>query len=333
MKNKLLLTFAVLFLLGSLAGCSQPEASPETFYVPELVTISSVTELEGKTLTIQAEVEIPDLRNLEKVTLKFDEDSFQAMGQDLVLSQYPELEEGISIDGYRGWRKETPEKSIISLDCADDGFEAGRCRYDDVLRDLNGQDMDGDQHNWDPHYLTQSIPNKVGLSSSEAAEKIAAELEKYSCFTYKPWNVTACNIAENPEFSGYYSAIMQPHMDHWPVYGHGALRVSSHMSAEGLFSFQGIMVLKETGRTKVACEMDLDSAVAQFQQEFVEQANAGASVLVERITPGYKALSEYDGTWTLQSVWVFECKESAYGHDFFYNAIYKMENGKLSIID
>ncbi len=331
--KKIGLALAAAMLLSCLTGCAQPEAVQESAYVPENVTVSSVTELEGKTLTIHAEVEIPNLSKLEKITLKFDEERFQAMGKDLVLSQYPELEESISLDGYRGWSKETPEKLLISLHCEDESFEAGRCHYLDVLRDLNGQDMPGDEGRcFDPHYLTENIPNKLGMTAQEAAQKIAGELEQYSCFTYDPWNVTAYNIQENPDSSGYYSAKMQPYFEGCPVYGHGALQISSHMSVEGLFSFQGIMVLKETGRTPVSCAMDMEAAVVRFQEQFVEEANAGAEVFVDRITPGYKATSEYDGTWTLHPVWVFECREISNGSEHSYHSVYKMENGKLSIL-
>ncbi len=335
MRKILILTLAAAMLLTCFSGCAQREETEETAYLPQIATINSQTELEGKTLTIDAKVEIPNLSKLEKITLNFDEERFQAMGKDLVLSQYPEIQEGRSPDGYRGWSKETPERLIISLHCMDeDSFEAGRCYFVDVLRDLNGQTMPGDEeHSWEPYYLTENIPNELGMTSAEAAKKIGSELAKYSCFTYMPWNVTACNIREKPGSSGYYSAIMQPMFENRPVYGHGALRVSSHMSAEGLFAFQGIILLKETGRTAVSCAMDLDAAVAKFQEEFVEEAEEGVTVFVDKITAGYKATSEYDGTWTLHPVWAFSCREERKDYTHYYTSVYKMENGKLSVID
>ncbi len=333
MRKILLITLAAAMLLGCLTGCSQVEAAEEIVYVPETVSVTAQAELQGKTLTIDTEVSVPDFSKLEKITLNFDEEAFQAAGRALVLSQYPHLKEERREDGSRGWSEETSEQLVISFDSEHEGFKAGWCCYLDVLRDLNGQSMgDDDLRAWEPHYLTENIPNKLGMASAEAAEKISAELHKYSCFTYEPWNVTACNIREKPDSSGYYSARMQPFFDGRPVYGHGALMASTHMSAEGLFSFQGIMLLKETGRTAVSCAIDLDTAVERFREEFVEVALRD-QITVERIAAGYIATSEYDGTWTLHPAWVFEYWDSDGTTEHSYVCAYKMETGTLFIIN
>ncbi len=333
MKKLLLLALAAAMVLGCLSGCGrEPEPVPEeTAYVPERVSVNTQAELEGKTLSIDAEVTVPDLSRLEKITLNFDEEAFQAAGRDLVLSRYPGLKEGRNPDGNRGWSEITEEGKGIIFDCQDDGFEAGRCYYEDLDNELNGQDMPGDEGRYfDAGYFTENIPNKLGMTSLEAAEKIGEELAKYSCFTYEPWSVTACNVREDPDSSGYYSALMKPCFEGRPIYG--AQYASAHMSAEGLFAFQGTVVLKETGRTQVTCVLDLDAAVERFREEFVEVALRD-SIQVERISAGYLAGSEYDGTWTLHPAWIFEYRDGDREHGNDYVCAYKMETGTLFIVD
>ncbi len=336
MKKILFMILTAAMLLGCFTGCAQAaaaETTGETAYVPETVKISSGASLEGKTLIIDTEVTVPDLGKLEKITLNFDEEAYQAAGKELALAYYPNLKEEHSEDGSRGWREITEEGLGVIFDCWDDGFEAGRCYYEYLDNDLNGQAMPGDEgRSFDGYYFTENIPNKLGMTALEAAEKISEELHKYSCFTYEPWSVTACNIREDPDSSGYYSARMKPIFEGRPVYGPGALYASTHMSAEGLFAFQGIILLKETGRTEISCAIDLDTAVERFREEFVEVAIRDA-VVVDRIAAGYIASSEYDGTWTLHPAWVFEYRDGDGTTERSYVCAYKMETGTLFILD
>lgn len=73
------------------------------------------------------------------------------------------------------------------MSCWDRGFEAGRTYYLDVARNLNGQDMyDDELKRWTPNYMTEHIPDKLEMTSEEAADQLAAFLEQYSCFQYEP---------------------------------------------------------------------------------------------------------------------------------------------------
>ncbi len=341
MKKILFMILAVAMLLGCLSGCSREAgvketgeaAIEETVSVPQTVTVSAQAEREGKTLTMYGEVTVPDLSKLERITLNFDEEAYQAAGRELALRYYPNLQEERREDGSLGWSEITEEGLGVIFHCQDDGFEAGRCYYEYLDNDLNGQDMPGDEGRFfDAYYFTENIPNKLGMTSLEAAEKIGAELHKYSCFTYEPWSITACNIREDSDSSGYYSARMKPCFEGRPVYGYGALYPSTHMSAEGLFAFQGIVLLKETGRTPVSCTVDLDTAVERFQEEFVEVALRDA-ITVDRITAGYVASSEYDGTWTLHPAWIFEYRDGDEATEHSYVCAYKMETGTLLLVD
>lgn len=307
-KRIVSLLLSAVLAVSCLTGCAKKEITEETKPVPakkEIVSVTEEAQADGKTLVIDTTVEVPDLSSLEEVTLCFDEDLLDTMVEELVHSQYPGLKEG-TVDGYRDWSVATEEQLLFSLSLTDDGFEAGRIYYLDVLRDLNGQDMGEDEHhNSTPYYMTEHIPDKLNMPAAEAAETLGTFLGQYSCFDYKPWNVVAVNCRNVPGSSGYYQAKMQPQYDGLPVLIDGVPYVSTCLSAEGVFTFQGVMVLKEQSRKPADATMPLEEAVEQFKADSAEDPQ-GDQVTVDRITAGYLAQSHYSGTWTLSPVWVFE---------------------------
>lgn len=333
----MLLLLCAALAVGCLTGCSQEQAE-ETIPVvaePQIVSVVEQTTVDGKELVIDTQVEVPDLNAMEEIRLIFDENLLDKMVEELVHSQYPGLEEG-TMDGYRSWSVDTPEKLQFSFDCDDNSFEAGRTGYLDVLRDLNGQDMgDDSQMRWTPYYMTPHIPDKLNISSKEAAEKMTDFLTQYSCFDYAPWNVVAVNCSQVPDSSGYYQAMMQPQYDGRPVYIDGVPYVSMCLSAEGVFTFQGVMVLKEKERTAVEVTMTLEGAVERFKADCPKLINNDrvTRVTVERISAGYVAVCHYDGTWVLAPVWLFEYGRTEphlnTGEEVTYysTCIYRMEDG------
>lgn len=323
-----------------LAGCSGQKNAEESRMqmVKETVTVSEEVLSGDSTLVIDTTVEIPDLTTLEEITLQFDENLLDTMVEELVHSQYPGLEEH-PMDGDRKWSVDTEERLLFSLGITDEGWEAGRTYYLDCLRDLNGQHIEEDDLNsFTPYYMTKHIPDQLGMNSEEAAKIMADYLEQYSCFTYKPWSVVAVNCRNQPGTSGYYQMRMQPQFDGIPVYGHGALQVSACLSEEGVFTFQGIMVLKEQSRKPAEVAMTLEEAVEQFKSDFTEDPK-GNRVTVDHIKLGYLAESRYSGSWTLFPAWIFEYnavrprpdnQEDATNH---YVCAYRMKNGSLYTLD
>lgn len=334
---------AVLLAASCLTGCAGQKLAEETAPVQIEKSIVAVTEeaqTGEKSLSINASVEVPDLSSLEEITLSFDEDLLDTMEKELIHSQYPGLEEGV-MDGYRNWsvENETGTQLLFGFSCEDDGFEAGRTYYLDVLRDLNGQDMGEDELNrWTPYYMTEHIPDKLEMNASDAAGVLSEFLGQYSCFDYKPWNIVAVNCRDVPDSSGYYQAMMQPQYEGIPVYGDGALDVSACLSAEGVFTFQGIMVLKEHSRKNADAVMLLEEAVEQFKSDYPEIPHRG-NITVDRITVGYVADSHYSGKWTLSPAWVFEYSATYTRQDNqeeavnYFTCAYRMNDGTLYTFD
>lgn len=337
MAKRMMLLLCAALAVNCLTGCSQEQVE-ETVPAgaePQIVSVVEHTTVDGMELVIDAQVEVPDLRAMEEIQLTFDEALLDKMVEELVHSQYPGLEEG-TMDGYRSWSVSTPETLQFSFDCDDNSFEAGWTGYLDVQQNLNGQDMgDDEMMRWTPCYMTPHIPDKLNMTSEEAAEEMADFLEQYSCFDYTPRNVVAVNCSQIPGFPGYYQAMMQPQYDGWPVYIDGTPYVSMCLSAEGVFTFQGVMILKEKERSSVEAAMTLEEAVERFKADCPMLINNDrvTKVTIEKISAGYVAVCHYDGTWVLSPIWLFEYGRTEphlnTGEEVTYysTCIYRMEDG------
>lgn len=322
------LFLSVLLTVTSFSGCStqaQPVAEATQPPAPEMMSVCESVELNGKTLTMDVQVKVPDLNQLEEATLVFDENLLDKMVEELVHSQYPGLEEG-TMDGDRDWSVDTPQQLLFSFSCDDDGYEAGRTGYLDVRRNLNGQDMfDDSLYRWTPYYLTPHVPDNMEITSAKAAETFSAFLGEYSCFDYEAWNIVACN-------AGYYQAEMRPLYNGMPVILDQVPFVGACLSAEGIFEFQGIMVLKEQSRKPIEVTYTLDEAVKQFKEDFADDPK-GDHTTLNRIYVGYISESYYDETRSLSPAWVFEYSavkphlntgEESTQH---YTTVYRMKDG------
>lgn len=341
MAKKIILLLSAALAATCLFGCGIAKPSEEALPQPEkaqTVTVSEDMEANGKTLSIHTTVQVPNLETLEEITLCFSEDTLDTMVKELVHSQYPDLQEG-TMDGDRDWSVATEERLLFSLGVTDEGWETGWTYYLDCKRDLNGQHMEEDARNsFTPYYMTKHIPDQLEMTPQEAAEAMAEYLSRYSCFTYKPWNVAAVNCRTQPDTSGYYQMRMQPQFDGFPVYGHGALDVSACMSAKGVFTFQGVMVLEEQSRKAAQASFSLEEAVAQFQGDFAEDPQ-GDRVTVDQIKAAYLAQAHYSGNWTLTPVWIFEYHAVRPSHNGqeeltnYHTQAYRMDNGDLYLFD
>lgn len=319
---------SALLTVTSFSGCgieTEPAQESTHSMEPKIVSVCESIESDGKTLTMDVQVEVPDLTTLEEATLVFDEDLLDKMVEELVHGQYPGLEE-TTMDGDRNWSVDTPQQLLFSFSCDDDGFEAGRTGYLDVRRNLNGQDMFDDSLNrWTPYYLTPHIPNNLELTSAQAEEIFSDFLSQYSCFDYEAWNIVACD-------AGYYQAQMRPLFEGRPVILDPVPFVGACLSNEGIFEFQGIMVLKEQSRSPIEVSNTLDEAIEQFKEDFADNPK-GDHTTLNRIYIGYVSESYYDETRSLSPAWVFEYSAVEPHHNTgeewtqHYTTVYRMKDG------
>lgn len=313
----------LIVLLLALTACGKelPQEAPLPTQ-PEVVTIHREETLDGKHLTIHTQVELPNFDDLEAVTLVFDEDKLQAMVSDLIQEYHPDIRE--ETDGtYRLWDGEEDGQSTISLACQDRGFEAGWVYYLDASRDRNGNGMGEDDRNYFTYgYETSHVPTGWNITGGEAGQTLADFLSIYSCFTYTARSI----IAQDAPTGGYYQAAMEPRFRGLPIVGQGPLTVSACISEEGVFSFQGVMALKELSREKVEATVTLEQAVETFLEEVPYLSATDIEVL--SIRPGYTARSGYAGQWTLRPAWLFTCK----GDGNYKTLAIPMEGGNVQSI-
>lgn len=294
----------LIVLLLALTGCGKKGEAPLPAPTqPEIVAIDREETVEGKKLTIHTQVELPDPDDLEAVTLVFDEDKLQAMASDLIQEDHPDIRE--ETDGTnRLWDGEEDGQLTLSLACRDEGFEAGWVYYLDATRDRNGNGMGEDDENAFTYgYMTPHIPTGLALTGQEAGQAMGEFLQGYSCFSYKPWSLRAQDAATG----GYYQAFLEPQYEGLPVKGDGPLMVSACISEEGVFTFQGILALKELRREKVEATVTLEQALDIFRQELPYLSGAHREVV--DIRPGYLARSGYQGEWLLRPAWLFTCAD------------------------
>lgn len=290
---------------------------------PETVAVDREEMVDGKSLVIHSQVKMPDFDNLEAVTLVFDEEAFQRAAEDLVLSRYPDArEQWDEASGSRGWSVESENRLSISLDCFDQGFEAGRLLFLDVARDRNGSGMGEDDLNAFTYgYITPHIPTGLEITGQEAVEAMGQFLSQYSCFTYRIWSLRA----QDDEAGGYYQAFLEPQYEGLPVEG---LWVSACLSQEGVFTFQGVMALKAQSRKRVETTVTLEQAVEAFREELPWLR--GTAIEVVDIRPGYTARSGYGGEWTLRPAWIFDYAQTTdQGLTQYGTLTIRMEDGKV----
>lgn len=321
----------ILLIALTLTACgreSPREATLPAPTQPETVTVDREEMVDGKSLVIHARVEMPDFDNLEAVTLVFDEETLRRAAEDLVLSRYPDVrEQRDEASGSRGWSVESENRLSLSLDCFDQGFEAGRLLFLDVSRDRNGSGMGQDDLNAFTYgYITPHIPTGLEITGREAGEAMGQFLSQYSCFTYQAWSLRA----QDDEAGGYYQAFLEPQYEGLPVKGKG-LRVSACLSEEGVFTFQGVMALKARSRESVEAAMTLEAAVEAFREELPWLR--GTAVEVVDIRPGYTTHSGYGGEWTLRPAWIFDYAQTIDQGETQYGTLtIRMEDGKIQNI-
>lgn len=337
MTKRISLLLAAVVVMTGLIGCGQkeiPETTLPTQAETKVVSVKEETTVDGIELLIDTQVNIPDMENLEQITLTFDDQMLETMEKELVHSQYPGLKPEIQ-NGDREWQVANDEQLLFSFGCTEESFETGRVHYLDVLRNLNGQDMGNDAlMRWTPNYMTDHVPDRLDMTAEEAGEEIALFLERYSCFDYVPWNVIAVNCQNVPDSSGYYQTMLQPEYADLPVYIDGVPYVSACLSEEGVFTFQGMMVLKEQNRTPAESHLTLEEAVTLFKSDFSGTVITNTrSVTVNAIKVGYVADAGWQGIWTLSPAWVFEYsstfdrQDGQGGGTDYYTCAYRMKDG------
>ena len=311
-----------------LTGCAAPQAETEPTQAA-LWEAGTVTELsqtitaEGCTLILNGSVELPSPEELYHVELSLDEDALDRFLQDYVYSVYPDAEKGAWEDGSIYCWKEEDGRHLLSFSQE----ITGRGYYLDSTRDLDGKYLD-EKYIFERGYITDKVPGDLTISAEEAAQAAGEEIARYSCFSFAPWNVTA-SVTEDGK--GDYYANLQPYLDGMPVIGHLPFRdISAGISAEGLFTFQGIFLLKEISREPIVPNCTLEEAAEKLKTDFLTYMYGDEKTTeVVRIEVQYFAEYDIDNVCHLSPAWVFICQTESNGFTRYSDFAYLMETGTL----
>lgn len=320
--------FPVRFTVPNLDPSSIPAKwSPESDFAE---TIDVSEQVRGTSLTIHAPVPAvseQQFNSLGSVTMEDDVRLWEKMGRELLVERFPQLEAELDSGNTDIFLSDPePYRPLLSFSCSVDGW-AGKLYYDDYLRDLGGRDLDEAGTHRLPHYLTSIVPDGMNMTGEEAAQAVAELLANYSCFQFTPWNVQANFDSEKQQ--GYYYILLQPEYQGIPVY---ETLPNAYYSNQGLFASQGLMMLKETGRTKLSSSLSLEQAVASVVNS-IPEASFCDSIQCGIVRLGY-VQQEQEGEVTLTPAWVFECSGTQSGQEYvhYFNLYVSLETGKLGYI-
>ena len=320
---------AALLTALCLTGCAAPQAEtvPTQAALWEAgaeTELSQTIKTEGCTLILNGSVELPSPEELYHVELALDEEAVNRFLQDYVYSAYPDAEKETREDGSIYWWKEEDDRHLLSFSQE----ITGRGYYLDLTRDLNGKDLD-EKHILERYYITDKVPGDLSITAEEAAKAAGEEIARYSCFSFAPWNVTA-SVTEDGK--GDYYANLQPYLDGLPVIGHFPFRdISAGISAEGLFTFQGIFLLKEVNRETIVPSCTLEEAVEKLKSDFLTYLYNNNEKTTEIVNVDVQYFAEYDidNVCHLSPAWVFTCRKESNGSARYSDFAYLMETGAL----
>ena len=358
MHRKVAVLLALIQIVILLPACTMHKPAAETIpvlhqnettlnqqdkIIPEAAQHIHVVEnvaIDGRVLRIDAQVTLPNWSALAHIRLGSDVEKLNDLVNDLILSLSPRTQ-AISNAYQTDWIVKDGGEVEKSLSIQADNI---RVYYLDDANDINSSSIEKNENvAWIPHYITEQHPPKLDMTGEEAAKIACSILEQYSCFTYFPWNVVAFD-AEAKFSSGAYGMELQAFYNGFPIFDQYSASKNEHiqsckmdawMSDDGLFSFQGALLLKEIEKTEIKQTLSLDSAIQKMIEDFPIYA-IGSTVHVTGICAAYFLQgSSEDTTCTLIPGWAFECTDSAEKslYERYYTCFYDLETGMLHLLE
>ena len=284
-------------------------------------------------ISINADVSVPEADILNKAVFVFDEDNMNRIVNEWLLSAYPDAKSCTDESYDYGWGITKNDGNALM------GFTAnkdGNIGFVDAAKDLNGIEEDYHSEN---RYITNKIPSGMNIDAKEAEKQAKEFVEKYAPFNYSAYKIT--DINDKQKNKGYYDIFLQPEYKNIPVCvalsseSHGiALFFEVCISAEGIFAFQGRSNLKEADCKPVENIMPFDSIMEYFSNDISVLAT-GTDVRVNNIYLAY--IPERDNSAspkvTLTPAWCFDYTDTRIedGKEItlIFTVAYSVENGRI----
>jgi hypothetical protein len=285
-------------------------------------------------ISINADVSVPEVESINRIVFIFDEDNMNRIVNEWLLPAYPDAKTHTDESYDYGWGTSKEDGSVLM------GFSAdrdGRIGFVDASKDINGSEEE--YHPLGIRYITNEIPLGMNIDAQEAEKTAITFVEKYAPFKYSALKISDVNDKQRNK--GYYEIYLQPEYRKIPVCvalscdGYNpSLFFEVCISAEGIFSFQGISNLKEIDCKSVENIMSFDSIMEYFSNDIAVLA-IGTDVRVNNIYLAY--IPECDNSANpeikLIPAWCFEYTDSRIEDgqkvDMKFTVAYSVENGRV----
>lgn len=316
LKKKCIAYAAIcLVFILTIPGCSKAgvpgalsKMSVKTIQESTPTHIREEVAADGKTLIIDASVELGDISTISEVKLIMSEDKLSKIVDKLIYSKHPNAVMDISDPYVTIWISdpETVQSAYFSTD------KTGQVSYIDRARDLEC-DLCEMEHLLEDGFITGLTPTNMSLSTQEACEAAMNFLAEYSCFSFSPWNVLVANN-DNPNESGYYYISMEATFNGIPVChktnpNESGINAYALLSSEGIFQFGGAVLLEPAEIKPVDQLVPLDEIIGKVKASF-NLIFSGELIEVDKISLKYMPEQTEDGSFCLRPAWCLSCTDS-----------------------
>lgn len=339
MVKKILAALLCILMFAFFSGCSRRSAPKLEFKKPETLGEESSQHIKKELsagdmqLLIDASVSVPKEKELFEARLVFSESKMNDMLNGFFLEKYPEAERLEPVnDGELilfGKKEDADMKLFFSANIN------GRVYFADVVKDSElskeARALEGG-HLLEYGYITTTVPANTKIGPAEAGKLVSDFFEKYSCFSFAPWNLLAAESLSAG--CGYYDILIQAHYRSIPIipFSENGFGASAAVSDFGISYFQGPLFLEPNNERKIEKIASPSSVLDRFEKDFTVLSQLGGIVELSEICLNYMVQKEADGSLLLSPVWVLRCRDVEKGGEnrsaqFF--VFYSAENGSL----
>lgn len=299
MKKMISILMAVTILL-SLTGCTaSASALPETAgeplpsEIPLSDSISFHSEQGSQSLTIAAQVSLPQEIPTETWTLTYDAQARERLFEKLITDPADLAHEdengrtvGITFDTQLHY-----------------GSPLGDIYFEDHRKtDWHEKSLDEAKF-WGKGYFSPHKPGNFQISAKDAAQDMADFLKDYSCLDFVPARAEAREGSDG----AYYFHLSTVFRD-LPVLSRDLPPISGQVRESGIEGFQGVLLLKEAQQQTIENPLSLQQALERLKTDCFQSTYA-RNITFDRILCCYVAIPHQD-SWVFRPSWVFLGQES-----------------------
>ena len=302
------LSFITICMNNVFSGCSEERPSKDQLSVPSpAVTeeadsspaelpnhINMIFENGDQYITVDADVTSSFHTNTQIIALADCPDVVGELRPLLFPEDSPiqPLESGIAL---------TDENGAVRMYLTNSG---SLTTYENIEFSLNGAYTEPD-YLFRYNVFSDSAPVHISFGPEEAADKVKQFFRDKSIFSFEPYKI----LAGDDNGQGYYTVYLRGSYETIPICvsancGPG-LGVHASVSDDGLFYFQGMFFLSETGRRESEPASSFESILEEFGSAFSLLAPSQSKTTIYHISNEYLLCNTDIGQYELRLGWCF----------------------------